>query len=156
MLFRSGNRVNASIIKKTLGVAAQRSLPLLHKHTLVQWINKEKKNNNKSAKSVHKKIWLFADEFTNYNDVTVGQAAYQLLNKLGYDVEIAPIYESGRAAISKGLLDKPQQAAIHNFDILNDIISAAQPMIGLEPSAILTFRDEFSKLVPAELKHKDV
>lgn len=154
--FFLGNRVTASIIKKTLGVAAQRSLPLLYKHTLVQWINKEKKNNNKSAKSVHKKIWLFADEFTNYNDVTVGQAAYQLLNKLGYDVELAPIYESGRAAISKGLLDKAQQAAIHNFEILKDIISAAQPMIGIEPSAILTFRDEFSKLLPTELQPKAV
>ncbi|WP_338875216.1 FAD-linked oxidase C-terminal domain-containing protein [Spirosoma sp. SC4-14] len=97
-------------------------------------------------------IWLFCDEFTNYNDVEVGQKAIQLLERLGYSVTIPDHVESGRTYLSKGLVDEARQIAIKNVTMLKDLVTDQTPLIGLEPSAILTFRDEYPDLVPAELK----
>ncbi|GAB3641626.1 FAD-binding and (Fe-S)-binding domain-containing protein [Spirosoma arcticum] len=95
---------------------------------------------------------LFCDEFTNYNDVEVGQKATQLLEHLGYMVGIPYHVESGRTYLSKGLVEDARQLAIRNVTLLKDIVTDEMPLIGLEPSAILTFRDEYPDLVPTELK----
>ena len=95
---------------------------------------------------------LFCDEFTNYNDVEVGQKATQLLERLGYTVTIPFHVESGRTYLSKGLVEDARQIAIRNVTLLKDVVTDEMPLIGLEPSAILTFRDEYPNLVPAELK----
>ncbi|GAB4021841.1 FAD-binding and (Fe-S)-binding domain-containing protein [Spirosoma koreense] len=95
---------------------------------------------------------LFADEFTNYNDVEVGQKAIQLLERLGYVVTVPDHAESGRTYLSKGLVEEARKLAIRNVTLLKDLISAETPLIGLEPSAILTFRDEYPDLVPDNLK----
>lgn len=97
-------------------------------------------------------VRLFADEFTNYNDVAVGQKAVQLLERLGYTVTIPEHVESGRTYLSKGLVDEAKQIAIRNVMLLRDLITEETPLIGIEPSAILTFRDEYPDLVPPELK----
>ncbi|GAA4405682.1 FAD-binding and (Fe-S)-binding domain-containing protein [Nibrella viscosa] len=95
---------------------------------------------------------LFCDEFTNYNDVEVGQKAILLLERLGYRVAMPNHVESGRTYLSKGLVEEARKIAIRNVTMLKDVVSAQQPLIGLEPSAILTFRDEYPDLVPYELK----
>ena len=95
---------------------------------------------------------FFCDEFTNYNDVEVGQKAVQLMEHLGYMVAIPYHVESGRTYLSKGLVADAQQIAIQNVTLLRDVVTDEMPLIGLEPSAILTFRDEYPNLVPAELK----
>ncbi len=97
-------------------------------------------------------VRLFADEFTNYNDVHVGQKAIQLLERLGYEVTIPEHVESGRTYLSKGLVEDAKQIAIRNVTLLRDLVTEETPLIGIEPSAILTFRDEYPDLVPAELK----
>ena len=101
---------------------------------------------------MNRPVNLFCDEFTNYNDVEVGQKATQLLEKLGYTVAIPYHVESGRTYLSKGLVKEAQQLAIQNVTLLKDIVTEDMPLIGLEPSAILTFRDEYPDLVPPELK----
>ena len=55
--------------------------------------------------------------------------------------------ESGRASLSKGLLRDAKKIANKNVSLLKDIISEDTPLIGVEPSAILTFRDEYIDLV---------
>jgi Fe-S oxidoreductase len=92
-------------------------------------------------------VYLFADEFTNYNDVEMGITAIKLLQKLGYEVIIPTHVESGRTYLSKGLLKDAKQIAIENVELLKDKITDETPLIGLEPSAILTFRDEYLDLV---------
>jgi len=88
-----------------------------------------------------------ADEFTNYNDTLVGIKAIELLEALGYEVHIPNIRESGRAYISKGLLRTAQRIANRNIGILKDLISDETPLVGIEPSAILSFRDEYPDLM---------
>ena len=97
-------------------------------------------------------MYLFCDEFTNYNDTPVGVSAVRLLNRLGYEVVIPRHVESGRAHFSKGLIRDARKLAIRNVELLKDVVSEGSPLIGLEPSAILSFRDEYPDLVPASLK----
>ncbi|MFZ5497324.1 MAG: FAD-binding and (Fe-S)-binding domain-containing protein [Verrucomicrobiota bacterium] len=100
----------------------------------------------------HGRVHLFCDEFTDTIDAAIGIKAVRLLNRLGYEVVIPAHVESGRAHLSKGLVRDAQALAIRNVELLKDVVTAGSPLIGLEPSAILGFRDEYPDLVPADLK----
>lgn len=141
------NRLLSGLMKKTLGFASQRSIPLLSKTTLRKWHRK-----HLQPQSAGRLVYLFADEFTNYNDVEVGISAIKALNKLGYRVEIPAVTESGRTFLSKGLIRKARKIAEKNVSILAPIVTEATPLIGIEPSAILTFRDEYLDLTRGALK----
>ncbi len=104
---------------------------------------------NQEAK---KAVYLFNDEFTNYNDTDIGIKTVQLLTRLGYEVIIPKHIDSGRTYLSKGLIRKAQKIAIKNVNYLKDIINSDSRLVGIEPSAILTFRDEYPDLVGQELK----
>lgn len=92
-------------------------------------------------------VYLFIDEFIRYQDPAPGLAAIELLRALGYSVRAAPILESGRAAISKGFLRRAQKIAAENVARLAQVISETTPLIGIEPSALLSFRDEYPDLL---------
>jgi len=142
------NSITSNIMKRFLGVAKERSLPALSKITLRKWYNKNK--NRLQTGSPKGKVYLFCDEFTNYNDAHIGIKAIELLTKLGYEVEMPAHAESGRAHISKGLLPQAQEMAKQNVKIFKDLVNENTPLIGIEPSAILSFRDEYPKLVAPE------
>ena len=137
--------VNLPLVKKSMGVAPKREVPLLAKTTFRKWYqNHQAKVHIKNFPNG--KVYLFCDEFTNYYDVSVGIDAFELLTELGYKVEIVDHEESGRAFISKGFLEEAQAVTNKNVTIFKDLISENTPLIGIEPSAILTFRDEYLRL----------
>ena len=140
----------SGIVKKILKVAPQRTLPTIHKRSLYHWYQS---NYHKLPPLINpiKSVYLFCDEFTNWNDTTIGIKAIQLLHQLGYNVMMIDHPESGRAAISKGLLIKAQKVAEKNVAIFGNLINNETPLLGIEPSSILSFRDEYSRLVPKEL-----
>jgi FAD/FMN-containing dehydrogenase/Fe-S oxidoreductase len=142
------NNFLSSIIKKTVGFAENRSMPTLHPTTLMKWYSKNKKTINKNYNG---RVYLFCDEFTNYNDTNIGIKSILLLVQLGYEVIIPSHVESGRASLSKGLLRDAKKIANKNVTLLKDIITEHTPLIGVEPSAILTFRDEYIDLVDDHL-----
>jgi Fe-S oxidoreductase len=117
-------------------------MPSISKQTLESWY---KKNYVAPANPI-KTVYLFCDEFTNYNDAPIGIKAIQLLSALGYEVIIPRHEESGRTWLSKGLVRKAKIIANKNIEKLSHLVSEASPIIGLEPSAILTFRDEYPDL----------
>ncbi|TLU98811.1 FAD-binding and (Fe-S)-binding domain-containing protein [Dyadobacter luticola] len=133
------------VANKMVGFHPERSMPLLHSQTLQQWWDKHKKS---SKNTFTKKVYLFCDEFTNYNDVEVGKKAVQLLETLGYEVVIPEHHESGRSYLSKGFVKEAQKLAAENVRLLKDKITYETPLVGIEPSAILSFRDEYVDLVP--------
>ncbi len=139
-----------SSVKRLVGLAPERSLPLLHRTTLAAWHAKHA--NPASLVYPHGRVHLFCDEFTNYTDAALGIKAVELLNRLGYEVVIPPHGESGRAQLSKGLVREAQKLAIRNVESLHKIVTANAPLVGLEPSALLGFRDEYPDLVPPALK----
>ncbi len=136
---------NLSFVKELMGVAPKREVPLLSKTTFRKWYdNNQAKTNRDSFENG--KVYLFCDEFTNYYDVSVGVDAVELLTKLGYEVLMINHEESGRAYISKGFLEEAQKIANKNVATFKNLISENTPLIGIEPSAILTFRDEYIRL----------
>lgn len=143
------NGFTSGAIKRVLKFAPNRSMPLLHKFTFMRWA---KRHNGSHTGTQKKTVYLFADEFTNYNDTEIGIVSVLLLEKLGYNVVIPKLAESGRTFISKGLLRKAKSLAIKNISVLSDKISHESPLVGIEPSAILSFRDEYPDLVPAAMK----
>ncbi|MGZ5246371.1 MAG: (Fe-S)-binding protein [Flavitalea sp.] len=94
---------------------------------------------------------MFCDEFTNYNDTEIGIKAILLLRRLGYNVSIPEHIESGRTWLSKGLVRKAKVIANKNVSLLRDKVTEDYPLIGVEPSAILTFRDEYVDLADDEI-----
>ena len=144
------NAMNAlPFTKKLMGIATERTPPKLANQTLKKWFSSRLKAQDLKTNKI-KTIYLFADEFTNYYDVEVGQKAVLLLEKLGYAIKIAPINDSGRAYISKGMLADAKKIASKNVKALIPIITEATPIIGIEPSAILSFRDEYVRLIDNE------
>ncbi|MEL7161444.1 MAG: FAD-binding oxidoreductase, partial [Bacteroidota bacterium] len=94
-----------------------------------------------------RELFLFGDEFTNLQDPHTGVAAVQLLRRLGYHVHWPPHGTSGRAQLSKGLLTAARKRAARNVKLFHPLVTNARPLVGLEPSAILGFRDEYPKLL---------
>jgi Fe-S oxidoreductase len=136
----------SNLIKRVSGFNVKRSMPTLYKTTLKKWWKKRQAANGKQQRGNGKRVYLFCDEFTNYNDTEIGIKATLLLEKLGYEVIIPDHEESGRAWLSKGLVKAAKKIANKNIRLLKDIITAETPLIGIEPSAILTFRDEYVDL----------
>ncbi|MHA8052137.1 FAD-binding and (Fe-S)-binding domain-containing protein [Aquirufa sp. OSTEICH-129A] len=139
------------IIKSMMGFSWERSLPKVSFTSLEEWFNQYKKRVKQSDLPLGM-IYFFADEFTNYNDVAIGQKAILLLNELGYGVEIPKSIVSGRSYLSKGMLIEAKKLANQNVIYLREKISHETPFVGLEPSAILSFRDEIPDLVDPELR----
>ncbi|WP_442266950.1 FAD-binding and (Fe-S)-binding domain-containing protein [Tenacibaculum sp. ZS6-P6] len=131
---------NTSLAKKVMGVAPERTVPKLAKQTLDAWL---KKTNQKDSE---KTVLLFNDEFTNFYDTEIGKDSIVVLNALGYKAEVLNHEESGRSYISKGFLKEAKTIANKNVELFKDKVSKNKPLIGIEPSAILTFRDEYLRL----------
>ena len=142
--------VVSNIMKKIAGFAPKRSMPSIYHITLRNWFLKHQQDRPLNNQSFIKKVYLFCDEFTNYQDTEIGIKAILLLETLGYEVVIPKHLESGRASISKGLLRKAKKIAQHNVWCLSPLINNGSPLVGIEPSAILTFRDEYPDLVDEE------
>jgi len=137
--------LGTSLSKKIMGIAPERSVPKLARQTLRKWINKHQ-SKLQPATPVKGALTLFCDEFTNYYDVQVGIDSVKLLTKLGYKINFIEHFESGRSHISKGFLDEAKALADKNIEIFNGKINKENSLVGLEPSAILSFRDEYLRL----------
>jgi Fe-S oxidoreductase len=139
-------------IKRLLGFALERSLPKINKETWHSWLKKNLSTINQLNSNTNSKVYLFIDEFTNFNEAHIGIKATQLLSKLGYKIEYIKHRDSGRAYLSKGFLIKARKIAASNVRKFKDVINADTPLIGIEPSAVLSFRDEYPDLLQSELK----
>lgn len=147
-------KVSGTIAKISVGFSRKRSLPQINLITWQSWLRKNIKELNYKNEHSGKGVILFIDEFTNYNDLNVGIAAVKLLSKLGYKITVPDFQESGRAKISKGFLKSGRKIATQQVNRFYEVVSIEQPLIGIEPSAILTFRDEYPDLLRGELKDK--
>ena len=144
------NSVTSRLLKRHLGFHAKRNLPKLHPQTLRSWFATHTPWPGSGSRG---EVLLFCDEFTNYLDVPAGIATVEVLERLGYRVEISGHGESGRASISKGLLADAKRMAEHNVRVLADAIgNSNKKIVGIEPSALLTLRDEYLVLVDSNLR----
>lgn len=147
-LFTKGIAGNA--VKKLSGFAVKRNLPAMYKITFAKWIRKYTQTGNFK----NGKVYLYNDEFLNYYDVEIGQKAVKLFNRLGYQVEVPDIGMSGRTYLSKGMVEMAREIAEENVEEAMELLENDAYLIGIEPSAILTFRDEYPDLCRGALKEK--
>ena len=140
-----------TLFKSVIGIARERDLPTLSRVTLKGWMKSGRRRDSRAA-NIKGKVFLFADEFTNYNESDIGIKAIMLLEKLGYEVVIPASAESGRTFLSKGLLGAARRVAERNVRMLSGIITDESPLIGIEPSAILSFRDEYPEIVGESMR----
>jgi FAD/FMN-containing dehydrogenase/Fe-S oxidoreductase len=129
-----------SILESLGGIDRRRSMPELHYQHFRRWFGKRKKP------ALAKRIVLLDDCFTTFQEPQIGQAAVALLERAGYSVELAGIC-CGRAMISKGFLDEARVLAQQGVRKLARFAAEGTPILGLEPSCILTLLDEWPELV---------
>ena len=148
--FCASSPLISSIIKRVVSFAPQRSIPPLSPKTMRQLVSGV--TSSAPTPTTSRKVYLFADEFTDMLEASLGLTFAQLLTALGYQVVIPKTVESGRAAISKGCLRLATRYAKKNIRLLRDIITDDTPLVGIEPSCILSFRDEYPYLVPEDMR----
>ena len=149
----ASNQITSALIKAVVGFDQKRTIPCLS----------ESEANNLSAKRSAseavcrpsgRKLYLFLDEFTHHQEPEIAQDFIAILTALGYEVILPKHVPSGRAAISKGCLNYARKQAIRNVNLLSDLVTEEAPLVGIEPSCILSFRDEYPHLVPDTLREK--
>jgi Fe-S oxidoreductase len=143
------NRLAASAVGKwamaKVGIAPQRTMPAFATQTFSQWFARQPQPSSAPSRG---KVVLFHDTFVEYNCPEVGQAASRLLQAAGFAVALVARRCCGRPAISKGLLDQGRMNARYNIDLLLPYAQQGIPILGLEPSCILTLREDYVDLVP--------
>jgi FAD/FMN-containing dehydrogenase/Fe-S oxidoreductase len=143
---RATNWINGTEAAKwvfgKVGITTKRSLPTYARKTFSKWIQ-----NSFEPIDSSKQVVLFNDTFTEYHEPQVGQSAAYLLTQLGYHVIVPPYACCGRTLISKGLLTQAQRKASKLINTLYPYAREGLPIVGLEPSCILTLRDEMPDLV---------
>lgn len=144
------NPRTASLLQQWLGFSTDRPLPRMPRSTLRHWF----RGHMPLAPLGRPRgdVLLFCDEFTDLTDPVPGIRTVQLLERLGYRVQLPRHGDSGRAALSKGLLDHAARAMTANVTALAPQVSEQTPLVGIEPSALLGFRDEAPDLVSKQLR----
>ena len=134
---------------RLVGFHPERTIPLLGPATARALVRRRA---SPSAPRNGHRVHLFLDEFTDFNDPRIGLATVLLLEGLGYEVVIPEQVESGRASLSKGLLRRARGFARRNVELLKDVVTDDAPLVGIEPSALLCFRDEYPDLLRGDEK----
>jgi FAD/FMN-containing dehydrogenase/Fe-S oxidoreductase len=139
------NRLVKILLEKVLGVSVQRQLPRFAREPFTTWFK-----NRGSRPSTGKQVVLFNDTFNTYNYPEVSIAATEVLEAAGFEVLLPGHYCCGRPAISKGLVEQARAAARDCVEKLFPFAERGIPIVGLEPSCLLTLRDELFTLLPDE------
>jgi FAD/FMN-containing dehydrogenase/Fe-S oxidoreductase len=142
-----GSKYLSAPLKLMIGFSVKRPMPHLSDQSLAHWMKKHVSEN-----TAKQKVYLFNDEFLDVNESHIGIKTILLLEHLGYEVVIPKHVYSGRTFLSKGLVRRAQLLAQQNVRLLKEVVTDNSPLIGIEPSAILSFRDEYPDLVGEALK----
>nr|NIR51369.1 anaerobic glycerol-3-phosphate dehydrogenase subunit C [candidate division KSB1 bacterium]NIR72725.1 anaerobic glycerol-3-phosphate dehydrogenase subunit C [candidate division KSB1 bacterium]NIS26810.1 anaerobic glycerol-3-phosphate dehydrogenase subunit C [candidate division KSB1 bacterium]NIT73604.1 anaerobic glycerol-3-phosphate dehydrogenase subunit C [candidate division KSB1 bacterium]NIU27480.1 anaerobic glycerol-3-phosphate dehydrogenase subunit C [candidate division KSB1 bacterium] len=133
------------ILHSALGIERHRHLPPFAGQTFPSWFKQHSAQNTTSEN--RKKVVLFNDTFMTYNYPDVGIATVKLLEALGYEVILPGKKCCGRPFLSKGMLEEARECARHNVEHLYPLVEQGAPIVGCEPSCILTFRDEYPEML---------
>lgn len=133
------------ILERFLGIDRRRPLPQLARSTFEEWFRSRIPVESVETKG---KVVFLCDTFTNYHRPEVGQATVGILEALGYEVLSPNRPCCGRTMISTGLLEDAKAYALRNVELLYPYVQAGIKVVGIEPSCVLTFRDDYLELLP--------
>jgi len=144
-----GNRLVRGIMQKVLGIAKERTLPSFAREPFTTWF-KNRPAPYQNGNSGRKPLVLFNDTFNTYNYPHVSIAAVEVLEAAGYEIALPGHKCCGRPMISKGLVEDARAAARETVSRLAPFARQGIPIVGLEPSCLLTLRDEYLYLLPGD------
>ncbi len=159
----ANNPIGKMMAQMVLGVHPKRKTPKFVRQTFAKWFKARgnpppspftKGGSGTNTIVGRHTVVLLNDTYMNYNYPEIGKAAVALLEAAGFRVELTEIKCCGRPMISKGLLDDATANAVSNIDHLYAYAEEGIPVIGCEPSCLLTFRDEYPELVRNEKAKK--
>src|SRR5262245_29958787 len=140
MIARS--QITRRLMDYFLGIDSRRAFPAFANETFTNWF----KSREPMKKAPRGTVVLFNDTFTTYNTPHIGRAAVEFLEAAGYRVELVNKKCCGRPLISKGMLLEAQENAARNVAELKPWVDYGAPIIGIEPSCLITLRDEYPDL----------
>jgi FAD/FMN-containing dehydrogenase/Fe-S oxidoreductase len=142
----ASSRLNRWLMDRLLGIDGRRPLPPFASETFTAWFNARKR----LAEAPRGSVVLFNDTFVTYNTPEIGRAAVELLESAGYRVELVDKKCCGRPLISKGMLGEAKEHAAWNVAQLKPWVERGAAIVGLEPSCLLTLRDETVELLRSD------
>src|SRR4051812_5209680 len=141
------NRVPRGLLERVAGIDRRRPLPRFTRKTLIR---------THRQKPGTREVVFLADSFTTFTEPAVGRAAIELLEAAGYSVRLESAGCCGRASISKGLLDQAKTMAADMSARLAPYAERGVPIVGCEPSCLLTLREEHLQLLPDDPRTRAV
>jgi|UniRef100_UPI000829BE54 FAD/FMN-containing dehydrogenase/Fe-S oxidoreductase len=149
------NRVPGArwLVEKTVGITAKRPLPTFARTHLVRWFAKRRTGERVAPMGT---LTFLADSFTTFTEPAIGRAAIELLERAGWDVRLESRGCCGRSSLSKGLVDDAKAKAGHLVSLLSEETEPGSPIVGCEPSCILTLKDEAESMLPGDPRVRDL
>jgi FAD/FMN-containing dehydrogenase/Fe-S oxidoreductase len=129
------------LLERLAGIDRRRPLPRFSRSTLIRWDRRRRRRTGRE-------LVFLADSFTTFTEPAIGRAAIELLEAAGWAVRLESGGCCGRSAISKGLLDRAHGLAADMTDRLAPYAERGVPIVGCEPSCLLTLREEHLTLQP--------
>ncbi|WP_405825548.1 FAD-linked oxidase C-terminal domain-containing protein [Streptomyces sp. NBC_00838] len=142
------------LMDRTVGIAPARPLPVFVRHNLSRWFRRRRPAAGHAV--TQGTVTYLADSFTTFTEPDIGRAAIRLLEQAGWDVRLESGVCCGRSSLSKGLVDDAKDKARHLADTLSTSTEASSPVVGCEPSCLMTLRDEHLSLLPDDPAVKDI
>ena len=138
------------MMESRLGIDRRRRLPPFASQTFEQWFRARGGSPDSAAQNG--RAVLFPDTFTNYNHPELGRAAVKVIEALGYQVVVPKVKCCGRPMLSKGMMDKARANARHNVETVYEYVESGAPLVGIEPSCVLSFADEYADMTGVDTR----
>ncbi len=135
----------ATLSEWLMGVDRRRRLPRFAAQHFRRWFDRRVQP---PAVGRAGRVVLLDDCLTSFCEPGVNRAAVELLERAGFLVEPAGLWCCGRPAISQGMIDQARVLARRNVQRLFEFAEQGVPILGCEPSCLLTLVDEYPDLVP--------
>jgi len=138
--------VSKAVMRKFFAIHRDRALPEFAAQSFRNWFGRRL-----STAGRERTVVLFPDTFSNFFEPHIARAAVEVLERAGFGVEIpAADLCCGRPLFDQGMLDTARRWLTRVMDILTPLVDAGYTIVGLEPSCLLTFRDELPGLFPGD------
>ncbi len=134
--------------KRWLGFARERSLPRWRRDAFLSSLR------NWGSAGKAGEVVLLVDTFNNYFEPENARAALAVLARAGYGIHVARAPDSsrplccGRTFLATGMVDEAKAEARRVIAAMKPYVERRIPVVGLEPSCLLTLRDEFKAMLP--------
>ncbi|MFI1015167.1 FAD-binding and (Fe-S)-binding domain-containing protein [Streptomyces sp. NPDC020965] len=146
------------LLRRWPGIARERPLPRFTRGNLVRWFRGHSKELRKNAvrPASQGTLTYLADSFTTYTEPAIGRAAIELLEHAGWEVRLESRGCCGRSSLSKGMVDDATDKAFKLAHLLSETTPPDSPIVGCEPSCLMTLRDEHRAMLPDDTAVKDI